>query len=83
MTFEDEINDLLDIEIDGWGYFPNAEGYDATLYFAHTPDEDQPPGQPMSFIDLHRLDREYGVVAVYSVSSGRTGSELAVRLEEL
>lgn len=84
MTFEEEVNALLDgIEIDAWGYYPNADGYDANLYFAWTSDEDQPPGQPISFEDLQCLDDEYGIYEVYSASSGRTGSCLTVRLEEL
>jgi hypothetical protein len=80
--FEDEVNELIDTELDSWTYHPDADGYDANLWFAHTPSEDKPPGQPLSFAELQRLNEAYGVVSVHSASDGMTGSKLCVRIAD-
>lgn len=80
--FEDEVNELIETELDGWTYHPEADGYDANLWFSHTPSEDKPPGQPLSFAELQRLDEAYGVVSVQSVSHNKTGSRLVVRVAD-
>jgi hypothetical protein len=84
MTFENDINELLNIDIDGWTYHGDTDlDYDANVWFAHTPSEDRPPGLPISWNDLERLNEEYGVVEIESNSNGRTGSKLCVRLKDI
>jgi len=85
MTFEDELNDLLETTIDGWIFNGTKDNPDtnATIFFAHTPSEDRPNRLPLPMTDLYKLDREYGVVSVSSVSNGRTGSRLTVSLEDV
>lgn len=83
MNFEDEVTELTGIESVSWTYHPDADGYDANVWFDWTPSEDKPEGQPVPFDALKALDDEYGVVSVGSHSSGETGSKLCVKLESL
>lgn len=75
--FENEIEALIDIPIDGWTYHGDTDlDYDANVWFDHQ-------GQPLPWDALDTLNDEYGVVHVESHSHGRTGSKLCVRLDQL
>lgn len=84
MTFEEEINALIGPDIDGWTFHGDTDlDYDANVWYAHTPSEDKPEGQPLSWEELETLHDEYRIVHVGSDSSGRTGSRLCVRLDDV
>lgn len=83
MTFEEEINALIGPDIDGWTFHGDTDlDYDANVWYAHTYHQEQ-EGQPLSGEDLMTLHEEYGIDHVESVSSGRTGSRLCVRLDDI
>lgn len=84
MTFEEEINALIGPDIDGWTFHGDTDlDYDANVWYSHTPSEDRPEGQPLSGEELITLHEEYGIVHVASESSGRAGSQLRVRLNDI
>jgi len=82
MKLTDEINELIETELANWTFHPKADGYNANLWFAHTPSEDRPPGQPLTYEELERLNAKYDIVSVQSASDGRTGSKLCVRIND-
>ena len=77
-SFESDIEDLIGVRPDGWTFHP---GY-IQIYFRHTPSEDRPTGQPLSWDALETLDAEFDVQQVESNSYGRTGSRLVVRISD-
>lgn len=84
MSFEDEIKELIGVQVSGWTYHGDTSlDYDANVWFAHTPSEDKPVGQPLSWDALDTLNETYGVYEVTSNSDGKTGSRLCVRLEDI
>jgi len=84
MTFKEEVEELIGIEVAGWTFHGDTSlDYDANVWFSHTPSEDKPEGQPLTFEQLETLDKKYGVVHVESNSHGKTGSRLCVRLEDI
>jgi hypothetical protein len=82
MTFDEELQELLDIESFRWGYIGSAVDSNIGIWFEHTPSEDKPEGQPLSFEDLERLNNEYNVVSIESHSDGMTGSKLCVEISD-
>jgi len=80
---EQEIESLIGVRPDGWTYIGTAADANIGIWFRHTPSEDRPEGQPLSWDDLETLNEQYDVVAVESESFGRTGSRLYVEVEDL
>jgi hypothetical protein len=81
MSFQEELNKLLDIESFRWSFKGNDAHSNICIWFEHTPSEDRPIGQPLSFDDLERLNDEYNVVGIGSHSDGMTGSKLMVEID--
>jgi len=78
---KDEIEDLIGVRPDSWTILGSGDDVTIPVWFAHTPSENRPEGQPLSWDDLQTLDKEYGVMSVESDSHGRTASRLRVTLE--
>jgi len=79
---KDEIEDLIGVRPDSWTILGSGDDVTIPVWFAHTPSEDRPEGQPLSWNDLQTLNEEYGVVSMCSDSHTRTGSRLRVTLED-
>jgi hypothetical protein len=73
-AFLEEVSERTDVEPDAWSYFPNADGYDAVLWF----DDGE-----IVWRDLAVLREFWGVHSVQSHSDGKSSSRLAVRLVEV
>lgn len=70
----DEIEEIADVDVDGWIFTPAADDSEATIWFAHS------QGQPVPFGELQKIDDVYGISSIESESNGRTGSRLRVDL---
>lgn len=83
-NFEKEIAELIGVWPDGWTYHGDTDlDYGANVWFSHTPSEDMPRGQPLTWDELSTLNAEYGIIHVESNSHGETGSRLCVRLDDV
>ena len=83
MAFKEEIEDVCGIESFAWSFIGNHRERNIGIWFKHTPSVDKPEGQPLTFEQLEALDEAFGVVKVESHSSGETGSELLVEVEDV
>lgn len=80
---EEKIAEVAGTEPSGWTFLPDhPDGYEASILFRHQPHRDG-IGQPLTWEQLQRLDDEYDIHSIESHSDGRTGSKLAVHVNDI
>lgn len=82
MSFTEELEAVTGVESFTWSYIGNHRDANIGIWFKHTPSEDKPEGQPLSFEQLEALNEAFNVVKVESHSSGMTGSKLLVEVSD-
>jgi hypothetical protein len=82
MSLRERIEALTGIESFRWGYIGNAADSNIGIWFEHTPSNNRPEGQPLSWEQIEALNRAFNVESVESHSDGRTGSKLLVEISD-